>query len=151
MKRNIWVRNTEIALLLPATFILAPLPAFAGLGMAFAVVQQKFLIAVAMLLIFLLSFLAGLLGLACVWVSLVVAPQKFVHRRRLRIGLACGILLGIADALYWLSTLRRELNSLGLSGWALWLLMLAGPTIIGAHQFVRLLRLQEAPVEAPTV
>lgn len=65
MRRNVWVRNTEVALLLPATLVLAPLAAFAGLGMAFAVVQQKFLIAVGMLFILLLAFLVGLLGLAC--------------------------------------------------------------------------------------
>lgn len=93
------------------------------------------------------AFLVGLLGLACLWISLVVSPQRFVHRHRLRIGLACGILLGIADALYCLLTLRKGLNSLGPSGWATWLLMLAGPIIVGTHQFVRLIRPKEAPVE----
>ena len=145
--RNIWVRNTELALLLPATLILAPLAAFAGLGMAFAVVQQNFLIGVATLFALLLAFLAGLLGLGCVWAS-VVAPQKFAHRRRFRIGLSGGILLGIADALYWLLSLRRELKGLGSYGWAIWLLILGGPIIVGAHQFVRLMRLQSARVKA---
>jgi hypothetical protein len=127
---------------------MAPLAAFAGLGMAFALVQQKFLIAVAMLLMLLIAFIVGILGLTCVWVSLLIAPQKFVHRRRIRIGIACGIVIGIADALYWLATLRSELNSLGPSGWGMWLLMLAGPIIVGTHQFVRLMRMQSPPVEA---
>ena len=144
--RNIWVRNTEVALLLPATLILAPLAAFAGLGMAFAVVQQNFLIGTSTLFALLLAFLAGLLGLGCVWAS-VVLPQKFAYRRRFRIGLAGGILLGLADALYWLLRLRRELNGWGASGWAIWLLILGGPIIVGAHQFVRLIRLQAAPVK----
>lgn len=147
MTRNLWVRNIEVALLLPATLILAPLGAFASIGMAFAVVQQNFLTAITMLLILLAAFLVGLLGLACLSISLVVAPQRFVHRHRLRIGLACGIVLGIANALYCLLTLRKGLNSLGPSGWATWLLMLAGPIIVGTHQFVRLMRQQEAPVE----
>lgn len=131
MTRNLWVRNIEVALLLPATLILAPLGAFASIGMAFAVVQQNFLTAITMLLILLAAFLVGLLGLACLSISLVVAPQRFVHRHRLRIGLACGIVLGIANALYCLLTLRKGLNSLGPSGWATWLLMLAGPIIVG--------------------
>jgi hypothetical protein len=148
MKSNVWIRSAEGALLLPATLVLAPLASFAACGMAFAVLQQKFSTAIAMLSILLLAVLAGLLGLACLWVALVVPHQKFVHRRGVRIGLACGILLGIADALYWLSAMKRELNSLGPSGWAMWLLMLVGPIIVGAHQFVRLMRLQEAPAEA---
>jgi hypothetical protein len=116
--------------------------------MAFALVQQKYLIAIEVIFLVLFAFLAGLVGLACVWVCLVVSSEKLVRRRSLRIGLACGILLGIGDAVFWLSSMRRELNSLGSSGWAVWLLMLAGPIIVGTHQFVRLTKLQEAPVEA---
>ncbi len=148
MRRDLWLRNVEIALLAPASLVMAPMAVFAALGMGFALVQQTFLIAIVMLFMLLIAFLAGILGLACVWASLVVPAHKFVHSRSIRIGLACGILLGIADALYWLSTLRAQLNNLGPSGWGVWLLMVAGPIIVGIHQFVRLMRLQERPTEA---
>jgi len=40
LRRNVWVRNTEFALLHPATLVMAPLATFAGLGMAFALVLK---------------------------------------------------------------------------------------------------------------
>ena len=111
---------------------MAPLAAFTGLGMAFALVQQKFLTGIAMLLMLLMMFLGGILGLICVWVSLLIPAEKFVHRR-LRIGIACGIAIGIADGLYWLATLRSEVGSFGPSSWSMWLLMLVGPMVVGMH------------------
>lgn len=139
MSRGLWIRNTEIVLLLPATILMAPMAAFAALGMFFAIVQQKFgFSGFLMMFMVLAAFVAGILGLVSLWASLVVPSQTFAHSPIIRIGVACGILLGIADAFYWLFTLRHELNSLGPSAWSMWLVMLVGPMAAGVHQLFRL-------------
>ena len=139
MSRDLWIRNTEIVLLLPATIVMAPLAAFAALGMVFAIVQQKFGFgAFVMMFMVLAAFVAGILGMVSLWASLVVPSQTFAHSPLIRVGVACGILVGIADAFYWLFTLRHELNSLGPSAWSMWLLMLVGPIAAGIHQLFRL-------------
>jgi len=67
MRRDFWLRNGEIVLLLPATVVMAPLGAFASLGMVFAIVQQKFgFNAFLMMFMVLAAFVAGILGLVSV-------------------------------------------------------------------------------------
>ena len=140
MSRDLWIRNTEIVLLLPATIVMAPMAAFAALGMVFAIVQQTFgSSAFLMMFIVLVAFVAGPLGLASLWAALLVPRQTFAHNPIIRIAVACGILLGIADAIYWLSALRHELSSLGPSAWSMWLAMLVGPIAAGVHQLIRVL------------
>ena len=140
MSRDLWIRNTEIVLLLPATIVMGPMAAFAALGMVFAIVQQKFgLSAFLTMFMVLVAFVAGLLGLVSLWAALLVPSQTFAHSPIIRITVACGILLGIADAIYWLFSLRHELNSLGPSAWSMWLVLLVGPVAAGVHQLFRLL------------
>jgi hypothetical protein len=144
MRRDFWLRNGEIVLLLPATVVMAPLGAFASLGMVFAIVQQKFgFNAFLMMFMVLAAFVAGILGLVSVWASLVISSQRFAQNPIVRIVVASGIVVGISDAIYWLINLRHELNSLGPSAWSIWLVMLVGPMVVGVHQLLRLIWLRQ--------
>lgn len=141
MRGGVWARYLEFALLLPVTLIV-PLGAFATLGIGFALVQQKSSTVAMTLFMLIIKFVAGILGLTCVWLSLLIPTEKFVNGRHLRIGMACGIVVGIVDAVYWVATLRSELNRLGPSAWGIWMVMLAAPIIVAIHQFVKLVRVR---------
>lgn len=151
-----WVRNGEIVLILPATVLMLPMAAFAALGMALALVQAQSLglhgsalfTAMRIELFVIMAFIAGIVGFAALWSALLIPAGTFVRRKALRIGTACGVLLGIASAAYWFWPEshhgRGHSDHIGFSGWAIWFVMLVGPLTVGVHQIIRLISLRAA-------
>ena len=144
MSRRAWVRTAEIVLVLPATLFLAPMAGFTAMGMMFAIAEDAHLGSRADLMVVavMLSFLAAVVGLASLWTAMVLPLQPFARTRTLRGVVLLGIVTGIIDAFYWLWTIAHQPGihetSHGFSAWSVWLLMLAGPIVIG---FVHALRL----------
>src|SRR5690348_5360464 len=143
--RRKWTRGAEIVLVLPATILLVPLAGFTALGLLFAIVQDIRLGPAAELTLVLkmFLFLVPIAGIASLWVAMMGSAELLANRK-LRILTLIGILAGVADAIFWLCTVTQqrgihETNNV-LSTWLLWLLLLAGPILIGIRQASRLLR-----------
>ena len=137
----------EVVTLLPATLVLAPLAAFASLGMLFVIAQDVFkgpftYSTDAGLIKALFWLIGGVLGIVAVWLAVALPYDAIVRSAALRIGILSGILVGIADAVHLLWTMARDQGTavtLGKVGWAVWILMLAGPVCTGIHQMFRLI------------
>jgi hypothetical protein len=147
-----------MVMLLPATLVLMPMAAFASLGMLFVIAQDVFkgsftYSADAGLIKALLWLVGGVFGMVAVWLAVALPYNAIVRSAALRIGILSGILLGIADAIHLLWTMARDQGTaitIGRVGWAVWILMLAGPLCSGIHQMFRLItnhRLAAIPVE----
>jgi hypothetical protein len=142
MNKDAWIRGIEIVVILPATVYLAPMAAFSALGTMFAVVQdvRLGLFAELMLIGMMVSFLAATVGMVSLWMAMTVPSDMLVGRRNLRVALVIGIIVGIADACYWLRTIGHQRGT----PWntlCIWLLLLAGPIVVGARHALRLARL----------
>jgi hypothetical protein len=139
MNRNTWIWTAEIVLVLPATMYLAPMAASSALGMMFAIVQDLRLgwDAQFMLIGMMVWFLAAVVGIISLWMAMTVPAESLARCSTLRVGLVIGIGAGIAAALYWLWNIGHE-RGMSLS---IWLLMLAGPIIVGIRHAFRLTRL----------
>lgn len=137
----------EMVTLLPATLVLAPLATFASLGMFFVIAQDvikgPFTYSTdAGLIKALLWLIGGVLGIVAVWLAVTLPYDAIVRSAVLRIGILLGILVGIGDAVHLLWTMARDQGTaitLGKVGWAVWILMLAGPVCTGIHQMFRLI------------
>jgi hypothetical protein len=137
----------EVVTLLPATLVLAPLAAFASLGMFFVIAQDvikgPFTYSTdAGLIKALFWLIGGVLGIVAVWLAVTLPYDAIVRSAVLRIGILLGILVGIGDAVHLLWTMARDQGTavtLGKVGWAVWILMLAGPVCTGIHQMFRLI------------
>jgi hypothetical protein len=143
MSRNAWIRSAEFVLVLPATIYLAPMAAFSALGMMFAIVQdvRLGLVAEFMLIGVTVSFLAAVVGIISLWMAMTVPAEILASRSTLRVGLVIGIGAGIAAALYWSWNIGHQ-RGMSLS---IWLLLLAGPIIVGVRHALRLTRLAARP------
>jgi len=137
----------EMVTLLPATLVLAPLATFASLGMFFVIAQDvikgPFTYSTdAGLIKALFWLIGGVLGIVAVWLAVTLPYDAIVRSAVLRIGILLGILVGIGDAVHLLWTMARDQGTavtLGKVGWAVWILMLAGPVCTGIHQMFRLI------------
>jgi len=148
----------EIVTLLPATLVLAPLAAFASLGMFFVIAQDvikgPFTYATdAGLIKALFWLIGGVFGIVAVWLAVALPNDAIIRSAAPRIAILSGILVGIADAVHLLWTMARDHGTaitIGRVGWAVWILMLAGPLCTGIHQMFRLITnhaLAAIPVE----
>lgn len=137
----------EMVTLLPATLVLAPLAAFAALGMFFVIAQDvikgPFTYSTdAGLIKALFWLIGGVLGIVAVWLAVALPYDAIVRSAALRIGILSGILVGIADAVHLLWTMARDQGTaitIGRLGWAVWIVMLAGPLCTGIRQMFRLI------------
>ena len=151
----------EMVTLLPATLVLAPLAAFASLGMLFVVAQDvikgPFTYSTdAGLIKALFWLIGGVFGIIAVWLAVALPYDTIVRSTALRIGVLSGILVGITDAVHLLWTMARDQGTaitIGPVGWAVWILMLAGPLCTGIRQMFRLITnhtVAAIPVEPTT-
>ena len=137
----------EMMTLLPATLVLAPLAAFASLGMFFVIAQDVIkghftYSADAGLIMALFWLIGGVFGMVAVWLAVALPYDAIVRSAALRIGILSGILVGIGDAVHLLWTMARDqgtATTIGRVGWAVWILMLAGPLCTGIRQMFRLI------------
>jgi len=137
----------EMVTLLPATLVLAPLAAFASLGMLFVIAQDvikgPFTYSTdAGLIKALFWLIGGVFGIIAVWLAVALPYDTIVRSTALRIGVLSGILVGITDAVHLLWTMARDQGTaitIGPVGWAVWILMLAGPLCTGIRQMFRLI------------
>ena len=148
MIRPTWIRNAEIISILPATILLLPTAGFAALGMVFAIAQDSStswftLDALLQMLKVLGLFLCGFIGIISLWLALILPSRIVISRTIPRLSIFVGVLIGVADALYWLWTMAHDRSvgrSLGSFGWAVWLTLLIGPLVVSIHQIMRLTR-----------
>jgi hypothetical protein len=141
---KLW-RGLECAALVPATFLLAPLMLYGILGMAIALAgvwRQPFGMAAAWpMLLLIAEMLAGCASLACLWFLLlrgVDAARRVPRSRRLATGL---LLVGLADAVYFLLAdpkVTRELVS-STTSILMWTAVLVLPMLVGVRYLVLLL------------
>jgi hypothetical protein len=136
-----------MVMLLPATLVLMPMAAFASLGMLLVIAQDVFkgpftYSADAALIKALFWLIGGVFGIAAVWLAVTLPHRAIVRSATLRIGIVVAIVVGIADAVHLLWTMARDQGTaltIGRAGWAVWIVMLAGPLCTGVYQIFRLI------------
>jgi len=135
--------------MLPATFFMAPMAAFAALGMSFAIIHQASpgglgLIAVLLMLKVLAAFLGAIIGTTATWAALTISTDT-MRRSVIRSTVIWGIVIGLADVVYWAGpVLDQQRKALDYQAAILWLLMLLGPIATGVHHLIRLWRFEPA-------
>jgi hypothetical protein len=147
MSRHSQIRIVEMVMLLPATLVLMPMAAFASLGMLLVIGQDVFkdsftYSADAALIMALFWLVGGVFGIAAVWLAVTLPHHAIVRSIPLRIGIVSAILVGIADVVHLLWTMARDQGTaltIGRVGWAVWIVLLAGPLCTGVHQIFRLI------------
>jgi hypothetical protein len=70
----------------------------------------------------------------------LVEPAAGLKQAPARRWLAAGLLIGLLAAGRWLWTMAAGGHSYGTLTWAVWLLLLAGPFVLGSYYLVLLLR-----------
>jgi hypothetical protein len=147
MSRHSQIRIVEMVMLLPATLVLMPMAAFASLGMLLVIAQDLFKgpfthSGDAALIKALFWLIGGVFGIAAVWLAVTLPHHALGRSATLRIGIVVAIVVGIADAVHLLWTMARDQGTaltIGRVGWAVWIVMLAGPLCTGVHQIFRLI------------
>jgi hypothetical protein len=67
-------------------------------------------------------------------------PPEALREAPARWGLAAGLLLGLVAAGRWLWTMAAGRHNYGTSTWAVWLMLLVGPVVLGSYYLVLLAR-----------
>ena len=91
-----------MALVLPATLVLAPLACGIAGGFVIAMVQDVRLgvRAELMLAASMASFAAGVVGILALWAAMIVPVEALARRGGLRVVVLAGMVIGIGDALF---------------------------------------------------
>ena len=149
-KRVPWM---EMAALLPATMLLAPLLLYGAIGTMFALIglgTGRSIPVIGMLPIFLLlaEMFVGVASLACLWLLLLGGMRVMERKPPLRRLAIVLLVLGLADATYFLSSspkVTAEITS-GVVSVLMWIAILVLPMLLGARYIYLLMRL--SPTDA---
>jgi len=153
------LRAIEIAALLPATLILAPIMMAGSVGMGFALLGTVFganssgmkLAAIGPILLLLMLVVVGYTSLACLWVLLLGGMRRIKGRPALRGSVILLLLLGLGDAAYFLLADREVKIAVAstLANIAIWAALLGLPMLLGVRYIYLLLRPDDGS-EMPT-
>jgi hypothetical protein len=143
-------RAIEFVALLPATVLLAPMLMAGSVGMGFALLGAGFganrpgvkLAALGPILLLLMLMVVGYASLACLWLLLLGGVRRIRSRPALRGAAIVLLLLGLADAAYFLLADREVKVAVGseLSSIAMWAALLGLPMLLGVRYLYLLLR-----------
>ena len=124
----------EIVLgLAPVTFFIFPFLVVAVVGMGFAEVARGAMDWALNEQIF--WALAAAAGVVALWAIVLNDGARLPWRSRIAITL--GLLLGMVSAVRWLSSMMGR-HSYGASTWAVWIVLLGGPLVVGSLRLVQL-------------
>jgi hypothetical protein len=134
---------------LPATVLLLPLLFAGGLGSALAVVAglmepgrsagERWTGVSAPGLMLAWVGAAGV-GVLALWVAVLAEDPATLRQSSLRWWLVAGLGLGLLAAMWWLRIMGAGDHRYDARTWILWLVMLAGPVVLGSYYLVALLR-----------
>jgi hypothetical protein len=154
------LRAIEMAALLPATMLLAPMLMAGSVGMGFALVATVFgtsssevkVGSLGPILLLLMLTAVGYASLACLWVLLLGGMWRIRSRPALRRSAVLVLLLGLADAAYFLLADREVKIPVAstLASIAIWAALLGLPMLLGVRYVYLLLRPDDG-AEVPTV
>jgi len=143
-------RAIEMAALLPATVLLAPVLMAGSAGMGFALLGMAFdakrpgvkLVAMGPILLLLMLMVVGYASLAFLWFLLLGGVRTIRTRPWLRGAAVLLLLLGLADAMYFLFADRQVTVAVksGISSMATWAVLLGFPMLLGVRYLYLLLR-----------
>jgi hypothetical protein len=129
--------------------MLLPLLFAGGLGTAIALVTtlvepgrsapERWAVAGGLGLI-LAWILAAAVGVLALWLAALAEPPTALKHAPHRRWLAVGLLVGLVAAVRWLAVMAAHGHSYDALTWAVWLLLLGGPVVMGAAYLVFLLR-----------
>jgi len=149
-KRRGILRAIEVVALLPATVLLAPMLMAGSVGMGLALLATVFgtsssdakLGAVGPILLLLIVTALGGASLACLWVLLLGGMWRIRSRPALRRSAVLVLLLGLADAGYFLLADRGVKIAVAstLTSTAMWTALLGLPMLLGIRYIYLLLR-----------
>jgi hypothetical protein len=134
---------------LPATLLLVPVLLAGGLGTVMALVTgvaapgqtpAERWVALTGTLPLLLWMAAAVVGVLALWVAVLAGSPAALRAGPARWWLAAGLLVGVMAAGRWLWLLAAGPHGYGAGTWALWLLLLAGPLVLGIYYLGVLLR-----------
>ena len=134
---------------LPATVMLLPLLFAGGVGAAIALIVGLMepgrsatlrWASVSASVITLAWVAAAGIGVLALWVSVLAEDAAALRRPPLRWWLVAGLGLGLLAAGWWLWTMGASNHDYDLRTWIVWLVMLAGPLVLGSYYLVSLLR-----------
>jgi hypothetical protein len=144
------LRAMEFAALLPATLLLAPMLMAGSVGMGIALFGAVFganspgmkPAALGPILLLLMLMVVGYASLACLWFLLLGGMRTIKSRSALRGPAILLLLLGLADAAYFLLADREVKVAVGstLSSIAIWTGLLGLPMVLGIRYLYLLLR-----------
>jgi hypothetical protein len=121
--------------LAPATLFLFPFLLVGALGMVLAEIAGGAIDWALAGQIF--WALAGAAGIVALWV-VVINDGGAGLRPGTRIALTVGLLLGITSAVRWLSLTSTSGHKYDAKTWAVWIVLLAGPLVVGSLRVVQL-------------
>jgi hypothetical protein len=134
---------------LPATVLLLPLLFAGGLGAGIALLaalvelggsageRWATVTSTGMVLAWVAAAAVGVLAL---WVVVLEEPAAALKQAPARRWLTAGLLIGLLAAGRWLWAMAAGGHSYGTLTWAVWLVLLAGPCVLGSYYLVLLLR-----------
>jgi len=144
------LRTIEIVALLPATLLLVPILMAGSVGMGFALLGTVFganspgmkLAALRPILLLLMLMVAGYASLACLWLLLLGGMRKIRSRPALRGSAVVLLLLGLADAGYFLLADRDVKIAVAstIATMAIWTALLGLPMLLGVRYIYLLIR-----------
>lgn len=130
---------------LPATAILLPLLFAGGLGTAIAVLAwlvepgrstAQWWDTVSSTGLLLAWMAAAGLGVMALWVAVLAESPEALRESPARWRLVAGLLLGLVAAGRWLWTMAAGRHSYDTATWAVWLVLLVGPVVLGTYYLV---------------
>jgi len=132
---------------LPATILLFPFAIGGAIGSGFAVFMiladrtNSFSTRATMLLIpgvSILWTLSAMLGVSALWFAVITREMNVTHRPRVRNILVIFLLVGIVAAVPWLVVMGTGRETFDRSTWAVWIVLLLGPIVVGSRHLLLL-------------
>jgi len=134
---------------LPATILLLPMLLAGGLGTLMALLTWAFApghswddrwAGITGTLPILLWVVAAGIGVLALWVAVLADSPAALRAAAGRWWLAAGLGIGVVAASRWMWLLATGTHATDASGWALWLVLLAGPLVLGIYYLGVLVR-----------
>jgi hypothetical protein len=128
---------------LAATLVLLPLLAAGGVGATMSLVAGLFqpsltVASIAPAGVVLLWIVAARAEVLALWVAALEESSAALRQAPLRWWLMAGLLLGLVAGFRWLWIMAAGEHSYGAQTWTVWLLLLAGPLLLGSYYLVLL-------------